>query len=112
MRYEEKCIQCSDEKCLSCEMKNGKERCKKCESGYEVNEEKCQVCTLENCLKCYFNESQENCLECEDGYQTNKEGKCLNCSFIHEKCKYCIFDYYDTGKYRDAINVKVDIKKI
>ena len=82
MPFEEKCIKCIDENCLSCQMKNGKEQCIKCESGYEINEEKCQVCTLENCLKCYFNEGQEKCLQCEVGYETNKEGKCLNCSVL------------------------------
>ena len=117
MPFEEKCIKCTDENCLSCQMKNGKEQCIKCESGYEINEEKCQVCTLENCLKCYFNEGQEKCLQCEVGYETNKEGKCLNCSVIHEKCKYCRFDHYDNGRYRDIcykceIRYQEDINEI
>ena len=75
------------------------EQCIKCVSGYEANEEKCQACTLENYLKFYFYEGKEKCKKCEDGYSVNKEKKCLNCSFIHQKCQSWGFDYYGNGKH-------------
>ena len=34
MPVEDKCVKCSDENCLGCTMKNGKEECVSCKTDY------------------------------------------------------------------------------
>ena len=97
MPYEDKCIKYSDEKCLRCEIKNGKEECTRCIKGYTAKEGKCQECSLEFCVDCYFYEGKEKCSECKEGYG-KEAGKCFDCKILDNKCKYCSSGYYIVGK--------------
>ena len=100
MPYENKCIKCSDEKCLSCRIWREKEECTRCEEGYGINkedygiiEEKCLQCS-KNCSHCYFEKGIEKCTTCNEGYGLTEEGKCLDCKILDENCKSCDLSYF------------------
>ena len=100
-----KCIMhCSDENCLSCLLRNGREICDKCTSRYTPKNNKCLlICSDENCLSCSLNNGKEICNNCKKGYIPNdekcslvcSEKNCLKCSLKNnaEMCEECSSGY-------------------
>ena len=92
---EDKCyiadLECSDKNCLDCELKNGKEICNNCTSGYELKNSKCElICPFDNCFQCSLNKAQLTCSKCKNGYHLD-DNKCkIDC--IDNNCNICSED--------------------
>ena len=99
---ENKCILiCSDDKCLDCSLKEGKEICNKCEKDYKPNIEKCDLkCSDENCSKCSKINNIESCTQCKQDFiikngkcvQSCKDKYCETCSEDGKNCTECQLD--------------------
>ena len=80
-------------------MKNGKEECNICKTGYIEKEGKCEDCSLENCIGCSLYEGSEKCYKCKEGYVLIDQ-KCFDCKILDKDCKSCEFSHYSSEGYK------------
>ena len=104
-------FQCQDENCLSCELKDGKQICKKCIEGYEVNNEKCElICSIDNCLECSLNETELTCSKCAKGYYLENNICKIKCK--DDNCNICLKESSICSECKDGFYLDDNICKM